>query len=121
MLKLREEHMAAFRDLARRESINRTVSVLREKVPDFLAGLSASEAVARVDECYAKAESYGLTTEHQIRDFIAVQAVAGSAFDREPRFADAISALRDEARPVNGRLSRMRRLVADVLNGEDIP
>jgi hypothetical protein len=119
MLTISKRQMEALRQAVRAEFIRRTLAVLREAVPDFLAGLDEAAALRRVEESVAKAESYGLSTERQIRDFIAVQTVAGEDFDSNPRFAAAHGVLTDVTLSPDDRLARARQCVADVLARKD--
>jgi hypothetical protein len=75
--------------------------------------------LARVEACVAKAEAYGLSTERDIRDCIAVQTVAGEAFDTDLRFVAAWEALTDPTQPPTNRLAQARQCVAAVLLQED--
>jgi hypothetical protein len=88
MLKISKRQMDALRLAVRAKFIRRTLDVLRDAVPDFLAGLDDAAALRRVEASVTKAESYGLSTERQIRDFIAVQTITGEDFDSNPLALD---------------------------------
>jgi hypothetical protein len=119
MLMISERQMEALRQAVRAEFIRRTLTVLQDSAPGFLAGLDEATALRRVEDSVAKAESYGLSTERQIRDFIAVQTIAGEDFDTSPRFAAAREALTDLTLSPGDRLARSRQLVAEVLARKD--
>jgi hypothetical protein len=119
MLMISKSQMETLRHGVRAEFMRRTLAVLREAVPGFLAGLDEVTALRRVEDSVAKAESYGLSTERQIRDFIAVQTVAGGDFDTNPRFAAARAALTDATLSPGDRLARVRQRVAEVLARKD--
>lgn len=118
MLKISKSQMEALRQTMRAEFIRRTLAILREAAPGFLAGLDEATALRRVEDSVARAESYGLFTERQIRDLIAIQTVAGEGFDGNPRFAAARGALTDVSLPPDERLAQARQSVAEVLAAE---
>jgi hypothetical protein len=95
MLMISKSQMEALRQAVRAGFVRRTLAVLRDAVPDFLSGVDEATALRRVEDSVTKADSYGLSTERQIRDFIAVQTVVGENFYSNPRFAAARVALTD--------------------------
>jgi hypothetical protein len=115
MLKISKSQMEALRLAMKTEFIRRTLAVLRDAVPSFLAGVDDVTALRRIENSVTKAESYGLTTEREIRDFIAVQAVAGEDFDCDPRFAAARAVLTDNTILPTDRLARARKHVVEVM------
>jgi len=117
MMVISKNQMEALRQEVRAEFIRRTQTVIREAIPDFLAGLDDAAALKRVESSVVKAESHGMSTERQIRDFIALQAVAGEDFDGNPRFAAAREALSDVTLSAGDRLTHARRLIAEALKG----
>jgi hypothetical protein len=119
MLVISKNQMEALRQAMRAEFVRRTLAVIRETAPGFTAGLDEATALRRVEESVARAESYGLSTERAIRDFIAVQTVAGEDFDSDPRFAAARGALTDDSLPPGDRLARARQRVAEALRRKD--
>ncbi|MBO0722205.1 MAG: hypothetical protein J2P41_15375 [Blastocatellia bacterium] len=118
MLVITKNQMEALRRGVRAEFIRRTQAVIRKAAPGFLAGLDDAAALKRVENSVVKAESHGMSTEREIRDFIALQAVAGGDFDSDPRFAAAQEALRDANKPAGDRLARARLIVAETLAGK---
>jgi hypothetical protein len=119
MLKISKRQMDALRLAVRAEFIRRTLTVIRDTVPDFLAGLDDAAALRQLETSVTRAESYGLSTERQIRDFIAVQTVAGDDFDSNPHFAAAREALTDFNLLPSDRLTLARQRIADVLARKD--
>jgi hypothetical protein len=119
MLKISKRQMDALRLAVRAEFIRRTLTVIRDTVPDFLVGLDDAAALRRLEASVTKAESYGLSTERQIRDFIAVQTVAGEDFDSNPHFAAARETLTNFDLLPDDRLALVRQRIADVLAGKD--
>jgi hypothetical protein len=115
MLMISKKQMEALRQAVRAEFNQHTLAVLREAVPDFHAGLDQTSALRRLEDSVAKAISYGLSTERKIRDFIAVQTVAGEDFDLNPSFADTCKSLTDVTLSPGERLASARQRVADVL------
>jgi hypothetical protein len=119
MLMISKKQMDALRLAMRAEFIRRTLAVLHDAVPDFLAGLDDAAALRRLEASVTKAESYGLSTERQIRDFIAVQTVAGEDFDSNSHFAAAREALTDFNQSPSDRLALARQRIAYVLARKD--
>jgi hypothetical protein len=119
MLMISKSQMEALRQAMRAEFIRRTLAVLRGAAPGFLVGMDEAMALRRVEDSVAKAESYGLSTERQIRDFIAVQTVAGEDFDSNPRLAAARGALTDVTFSPDDRLARARQRIAEALARKD--
>jgi len=107
--------MDALRLAVRTEFIPRMLAVLRDAVPDFIAGSDDAAALERLEASVNKAESYELSTEQQIRDFIALQTVVGEDFDTNPHFASAREALTDFNLSPSDRLALARQRIADVL------
>jgi hypothetical protein len=119
MLMISKKQMEVLRQATRAEFIRRTLAVLRDAVPGFLTGVNETAALRRIESSVTRAESYGLSTERQIRDFIAVQTVAGEDFDNNPRFTAARAALIDSTISPGERLTRARQRVADVMARKD--
>ncbi len=119
MLMISKKQMEVLRQVARGEFIRRTLAVLREAVPGFLAGVDEATALRRVEDSVAQAEAYGLSTERQVRDFIAIETVAGEDFASNPRFAGARGALADFTVSPADRLARARQRVAEALAQKD--
>jgi len=119
MLKISKRQMDALRLAMRAEFIRKTLTVIRDTAPDFLAELNDAAALKRLEASVTKAESYGLSTERQIRDFIAVQTVAGDDFDSDPYFASAREALTASNLLPGDRLALARQRIAEVLARKD--
>jgi hypothetical protein len=68
-----------------------------------------------VEDSVAKAESYGLSTAREIRDFIAIQIVTREKFDTDPRFAAARETLADVTLSPANRLALARKRIAEVM------
>ena len=115
MLMITKRQWEIFGEYVRAQFIRSACDSLREEEPKFLEGLDDEMAFKRVEECVAKAESYGFTTERQVLDFIDIQTIAGVDFDVNPRFARAREVLTDLSREPNHRLSRARRRVLEEL------
>ncbi len=115
MLKISKSQMEDMQQGGRAEFIRRTLAVIREVVPNFLAGPDDATALRWVEDSIAKAESYGLSTAREIRDFIAIQIVTREKFDTDPRFAAALEALTDVTLSPGDRLALARKRVAEVM------
>ncbi|WP_089727580.1 hypothetical protein [Candidatus Thiosymbion oneisti] len=115
MLKISAAQFEALKAVPRQAFIKRTIARLEERIPAFLNGLSPAQANHRVDTCIARAESYGLTTEHQIWSFIAIQATLGLAFDKDPKFADVVEELQDDDLMPDQRIDRATVIVDEML------
>jgi hypothetical protein len=119
MVNISKRQMEALRQAIRAEFIRRTLAGIREAVPNFLAGPDDATALRWVEDSVTKAESYGLSTEREIRDFIVIQIVTMEKFDTDPRFAPAREALTDVTLSPGDRLARARQRVAEVMTRKD--
>lgn len=115
MLTISTTQLEALKAVPRQVFIKKTIARLEERIPTFLHGLSPAQANHRVDTCIARAESYGLATEHQIWSFIAIQATVGLAFDEDPKFADVGEELQDNDLMPDQRIDRATVIVDEIL------
>jgi hypothetical protein len=115
MVNISKRQMEALLQAMRAEFIRRTLAVIREVVPNFLAGPDDGIALRWVEDSVAKAEFYGLSTAREIRDFIAIQIVTREKVDSDPCFAAAREALTDVTLSPGDRLALARKRVAEVM------
>jgi hypothetical protein len=119
MLKISKSQMEGLQHGVRAEFIRRTLAVIREVIPNFLAGPDDDTALRWMEDSVTKAEYYGLSTAREIQDFIAIQIVTREKFDTDPRFAAAREPLTDVTLTPGDRLALAHQHVAELLIRKD--
>jgi len=84
MLKLRGQHLDAFRRGAFSNFQRRALNHLREYVPEPTKSLTDDQLLQRIDECIPRANRYDLATERQVMAFVDTTYWLEEHFDTDP-------------------------------------